>query len=267
MKNSILKLGLAVAVAAVSMFGWFSCTGTTCDASNCMGCCDNTGTCIKQTSTAACGLNGAMCVACTEPDGGMTPGTQCKAGVCTPPTAAGGGTAGTGGGSGSTGGGSGSTGGGSGSTGGGSGSTGGGTASMGGGTASMGGGTGATGGGTGGTGGGCNGTMLTVKNAPIGTPWCKVSINGSTAVVTPAVQTACVTPGQVTLTAEAESSTFELGLWHHTSGDTGSGEPGSVSAGVSTAHFIADGGATACVWVCCPFAAMGNGCPTTDQCP
>jgi hypothetical protein len=257
MKNSILKLGLAMAVAAVSTFGWFSCTGTTCDASNCMGCCDNTGMCVKQTSTAACGINGAMCVACTDPDGGMTPGTQCKSGVCTPPTAAGGGTAGTGGGSGSTGGGSGSTGGGTASTGGG-------TASMGGGTAAMGGGTGATGGGTG-TGGGCNGTMLTVKDAPVATPWCDVSVNGMTASPD-AVQTVCVPAGSVPLTVKAHMG-FQLGDWHHTSGDTGSGEAGSVSSGTSTAHYIADGGATGCVWVCCPFAGSGTGCPTTDQCP
>jgi hypothetical protein len=104
---------------------------------------------------------------------------------------------------------------------------------------------------------------LTVKNHM---SWCSVSVNGGTATID-AVQTVCVQPGSVNLSATPASSTFELGTapWHDTDGDTGSGDPGTSSGGAGTTTETV--GATAdCVWVCCPLQA-GTGCPTTDQCP
>ena len=108
------------------------------------------------------------------------------------------------------------------------------------------------------------GPTLTVKNFDV---WCSVSVNGG-AASTAAVQTVPIsTPTDVTLVATPASSTFILGDWHHTDGDTGSGDPGKVSGTMSTAK-VNVGTSNVCVWVCCPFAnPPGSGCPTTDQCP
>ncbi len=113
---------------------------------------------------------------------------------------------------------------------------------------------------TGGSTGGGGMQQLTVKDY---LSWCSVTVNGG-AASSSAAQTVSVSPGNVTLTASPNSG-FMLGLWHHTSGDTGSGEPGTVSGSTSTAT-VAVGNAATCVWVCCPFTD-GSGCPTTDQCP
>src|SRR5262249_18996605 len=108
---------------------------------------------------------------------------------------------------------------------------------------------------------------LTVKNY---LSWCSVSIgDGSTS--TAAAQTVCVDPGTIHLTATAASATFKLGTapWHHTTGDTGSGDQGTVTgSGVSAESATTEtaSGASACVWICCPFTD-GTGCPTTDLCP
>jgi hypothetical protein len=104
---------------------------------------------------------------------------------------------------------------------------------------------------------------LTVKNY---LSWCSVSVAGATGS-TAASQMIDVTQGQVVTLREAPaSSSFILGLWHHTDGDTtGSGEPGTLAGGQSmTTATIST--ASACVWVCCPFT-NGSGCPSTDQCP
>jgi hypothetical protein len=103
--------------------------------------------------------------------------------------------------------------------------------------------------------------ILTVKNY---LSWCSVSVNGGSTSVA-AVQTVSVTPGTIPLSATASSATFALGPWHHTAGDTGAGDPGTVSGGTSTASVVV-GNTAACVWICCPFA-NGTGCPATDQCP
>jgi len=113
-----------------------------------------------------------------------------------------------------------------------------------------------------------SGFNLTVKNAPTATPWCSITIAGG-AASSAAVQTHAITSsGPITLTATPISSTFALGsgMWHHTDGDTGSGEDGTVATNTSTATVTVTAGANKCVWVCCPFA-NGTGCPTTDQCP
>jgi hypothetical protein len=108
------------------------------------------------------------------------------------------------------------------------------------------------------------GPMLTVKNAKI---WCNVTVNGGTASSAPMQSIPITAPGTITVTATPISTTFILGDWHHTDGDTGTGDPGTVSNNLSTA-MVTVGTTSKCVWICCPFAnPPGTGCPTTDQCP
>jgi len=114
---------------------------------------------------------------------------------------------------------------------------------------------------------GCTGSVLTVKNYD---SWCSVSVAGGPAS-SASLQTLCVNTA-ADLAATAASAAFQLGTapWHHTTGDTGSGELGTVtgsgaSAKSSTSAAII-AGAPKCVWVCCEFAG-GGGCPTIDQCP
>jgi hypothetical protein len=66
---------------------------------------------------------------------------------------------------------------------------------------------------------------------------------------------------------------LRAGPWHDTSGDTGSGDPGTV-VGSGMAAFdsakVVVGSSGKCVWICCPPAPEGgtpDDCPTTDQCP
>ncbi|MFZ5446294.1 MAG: hypothetical protein ACOZQL_40275 [Myxococcota bacterium] len=66
---------------------------TRCDASNCTGCCSESGVCESGTSTLACGERGATCSSC-----GVT--ALCVLGSCKAPST--GGSAGTGGGGGSS---------------------------------------------------------------------------------------------------------------------------------------------------------------------
>ena len=101
---------------------------------------------------------------------------------------------------------------------------------------------------------------LTVKNTLV---WCSISVNGMPASAA-AEQKVCVPPGDVEVTATPLGG-FKLGDWHHTSGDTGNGEPGMISGGASKAKVVV-GASGACAWICCPFL-NGSGCPTTDQCP
>ncbi len=127
-------------------------------------------------------------------------------------------------------------------------------------------------GGAGGSGGCGNGMVaLTVKNYQ---SWCSFSVTPSSGVgitdFSGPETTVCVDPGSVDLSATALSG-FILGSapWHDTDGDTGSGDPGTVtgsgqSAKNSTTETV--GSSNDCVWVCCPFT-NGSGCPTTDQCP
>jgi hypothetical protein len=106
-------------------------------------------------------------------------------------------------------------------------------------------------------------TQLTVKNF---LSWCSVSVNGAAAATT-ATQTVTVDPGTIDLVATAASATFEIGpgMWHHTDGDTGTGDDGTVSGDMSTAQVTVGADAT-CVWVCCPFASDGSGCDVAEQC-
>lgn len=134
-----------------------------------------------------------------------------------------------------------------------------------GGAAGTGGTAGASTGGSAGAGGaGC--VNLTVKNY---LSWCSVSV-ASGAAKSDATQTVCVPPGKVKLSATARSG-FDLGStpWHDTDGDTGNGDPGTVtgsgqSATSSTTETV--GSSPDCVWVCCPTSGTTD-CPATDQCP
>lgn len=118
-------------------------------------------------------------------------------------------------------------------------------------------------------GGTCSGSTpvsLTVKNY---LSWCSVSVNGDTAS-SAAEQTTCVTAGAVPVTTEALPG-FELGTtpWHHTDGDSGSGEQGTLTgSGQSTmsSATVNVTGASACAWVCCETAGTSD-CPTMDLCP
>ncbi|MGV3622702.1 MAG: hypothetical protein ACO1OB_17925 [Archangium sp.] len=83
-------------------------TSTACSASNCQGCCDQTGTCQPGVTNNTCGAAGSMCQFCS--------GTQvCTAGQCVTSGNTGGGNGGGAGGGSATGGGT-ATGGGSGTT-------------------------------------------------------------------------------------------------------------------------------------------------------
>ncbi len=95
--------------------------------------------------------------------------------------------------------------------------------------------------------------------------WCSVSVAGATAS-TAGTQVVCVADGSVSLVASPASASFELGDWYGTSGDTGSGDPGTVSNDTSAASYSTGDAGAGCVSVCCPFT-NGMGCPTTNQCP
>jgi hypothetical protein len=107
---------------------------------------------------------------------------------------------------------------------------------------------------------------LTVENVEV---WCAVSINGATASIADE-QIVCVPPGIQHLAATALVF-FELGPapWHDTAGDTGQGDPGTLTGSGQSAvdsTTVAVGDTAKCVWICCPFPD-GTGCPTNDQCP
>jgi hypothetical protein len=109
------------------------------------------------------------------------------------------------------------------------------------------------------------GPSLTVKNY---LSWCSVGINGG-AMSTNASQTISATAGSEATMVAAPAAGFELSnnMWHHSDGDTGSGDGGTVSGNTSTALRLIQNGAN-CVWVCCPFVnPPGTGCPAADQCP
>jgi hypothetical protein len=106
--------------------------------------------------------------------------------------------------------------------------------------------------------------QLTVMNY---LSWCSVSVNGGTPSTAP-VTTTCVGTGTTTLDATALSG-FVLGDWFGTSGDTGSGDPGTVTgtgASAQSQATVSASGDSACVSVCCPGVNGSAPCPTTNQC-
>jgi hypothetical protein len=129
---------------------------------------------------------------------------------------------------------------------------------------SAGAGTGGSAGAAGAGGAGC--VNLTVKNY---LAWCSVSVAGGTASINES-QTVCVPPGTVNLSASARQG-FDLSNapWHDTDGDTGQGDPGTLTGSGQTATRSTTetvGSSADCVWVCCPTHGQSD-CPTTDQCP
>jgi hypothetical protein len=116
---------------------------------------------------------------------------------------------------------------------------------------------------------------LTVKNY---LSWCSVKVNGAATGSTAGVITTNVMPGTITLVANPASSAFEIdgNIWHHTDGDAGSGEPGTITKDASdmtdqrlwsSTAMVTVGSSAKCVFVCCPFYPAGNGCDVADQCP
>ena len=105
---------------------------------------------------------------------------------------------------------------------------------------------------------------LTVKNY---LAWCSVSVNGGSASIA-ASQQVFVTPGAIPLSATARTGfILDAHMWHHTDGDTGSGEAGSANGSASDATVTVVSTSGNCVWVCCPFT-NGTGCSNVaDQCP
>jgi hypothetical protein len=102
--------------------------------------------------------------------------------------------------------------------------------------------------------GACDKIELTIINYK---KWCSVSVNGDKAS-DDETQTVCVASGtKVDLKAGPESKKFELGKdpWHDTTTEDGGDATIKVTAKDD------------CVWVCCPFADGGTGCPTKSQCP
>jgi hypothetical protein len=114
-------------------------------------------------------------------------------------------------------------------------------------------------------------SLLTIKNFE---SQCAISTYNAPAELGPNMALLLIGPGPWTipLAANPASDAFALGPapWHHTVGDAGSGDPGTIvgtGATATSTTVVTFGGQThACVWVCCTLAD-GAGCPTTDQCP
>jgi hypothetical protein len=83
-----------------------------------------------------------------------------------------------------------------------------------------------------------------------------------------ASQTVCVPSGSTVHLVATALTGFELGPhpWYKTAGDTGSGDPGTVSGtgqSATDSTTVVAAGATQCVYACCPFSPGGNGCSGT----
>ncbi len=110
--------------------------------------------------------------------------------------------------------------------------------------------------------------MLTVKDAPVGTPWCSVTVGSMAPSLAGTITQPITASGKVTLVVTPNTGfKLDTGMWHHTDGDTGSGDSGTVSGNMSTTTVTVTAGQSKCVWVCCPGTNGVPACPTTDQCP
>jgi hypothetical protein len=110
--------------------------------------------------------------------------------------------------------------------------------------------------------------ILTVKDAPTATPWCSVTIGTGTASLAGVQMVPITASGPITLKVSANSGfKLDTNMWHHTDGDSGTGDSGTVSGSTSTATVTVTAGTAKCVWVCCPGTSGSPACPTTDQCP
>jgi len=104
--------------------------------------------------------------------------------------------------------------------------------------------------------------QLTVKDY---LSWCSVTV-GANAASSLGSQTVAVPANSTVALSMTPLTGFDLGDWHHTAGDTGNGDPGTVANGVSKTSVDVTT-CTKCIWVCCPTSGLPNDCPTTDQCP
>lgn len=111
---------------------------------------------------------------------------------------------------------------------------------------------------------------LTLKNY---LNWCKVGIDGATEVQM-SVVTANLAPGTYNVNASGATG-FEIqaNMWHHTDGDTGTGDSGVQTGGATgdSQAMVTITNAAKCVWVCCQFDTTHTGCvpgtQVTEQCP
>jgi hypothetical protein len=105
---------------------------------------------------------------------------------------------------------------------------------------------------------------LTVENVG---GHCNVTI-GDLAPFTAAEETVGdFAPGQTIPLAASAMTGFTLGRWHHTTHDTGSGDPGTLTgsgAGAMTAAAVMLGDEPGCVWICCGSGSAD--CAVTDPC-
>ncbi len=110
--------------------------------------------------------------------------------------------------------------------------------------------------------------MLTVKDAPVGTPWCTVTVGSMAPSAAGTITQPITQSGQITLVVTPNTGfKLDTGMWHHTDGDTGAGDSGTVSGTMSTTTVTVTAGQSKCVWVCCPGSTGTPPCPTADQCP
>ena len=105
---------------------------------------------------------------------------------------------------------------------------------------------------------------LTVENVG---GHCSVTIEELEPVTAAEDTVADFTPGQTIALAASAMPGFTLGLWHHTTHDTGSGDPGTVTGSgpdATSSAAVMLGQDPGCVWICC---GSGSGdCAVADPC-
>ena len=125
-------------------------------------------------------------------------------------------------------------------------------------------------------GGGSNTATIDAPGGPIDSLYltvkdvgghCRVTVNDEQPFTSAEEMLADFDPGQtVPLTAVATTG-YTLGRWHHTTNDTGSGDPGTIDGADQDAESsttVTLGDEPGCVWICCP--SETSACPTADQC-
>jgi hypothetical protein len=70
--------------------------------------------------------------------------------------------------------------------------------------------------------------------------------------------------GQTIPVSASAPAGVAVGLWHHTSADLGSGDPGTLTVD-GRATTVTLGDSPGCAWICC--SATPGDCPTADPCP
>jgi hypothetical protein len=96
---------------------------------------------------------------------------------------------------------------------------------------------------------------------------CSVTVNGGEPFTTEQGSVADFTPGQTVPVTAVATTGFTLGLWHHSSHDTGSGDPGTITdidQVVMSSASVALGDSPGCAWICC--GSSSAACPAADPC-